>query len=127
MTKREMDEYLPGHPPARQIREVRRALKSYGITPQFRYWRLTWQWANKVRLSYPVARPRWPRATEMGAQYMAILLADMRDNYALKLPYRAAEQIPPEVSIALVPLKPLAQTQPAALPAHTEPNPTELF
>ncbi len=127
MTKREMDQYLPGHPNPRTIREVRRALKSYGITPQFGYWRLMWQWANKVRMSYPTPRPRWPRPSEIGAQYMAILLADMRDNYALKLPYRAAEQIPPEVSIALVAVKPAPQAEPAALPAHTEPNPTELF
>lgn len=97
----EADRYLPGDPSAKTIREVRRFLRSYGIQPQPKLWRLTWQWAAAVRASYYGVRPRWPIPTDIMTQYLALMLADVKDTYGLKLPHRAADHCPPAVQAAL--------------------------
>jgi hypothetical protein len=71
---------------------VRRSLSSYGIRPQLRPWRLTWEWANAIRLSY--YDPRWPIPSEIAAQYVLLLLGEMSECRALKLPYRATTHAP---------------------------------
>lgn len=109
----EADKYLPGHPAPKLVRTVRKTLRSYGITPQARIWRVTWAWAAKIRASY--FDPRWPIPNEIVAQYTILLLAEMRDHYALKLPYRARTAMTPEVSVAL------AVAPSVALPAHGDP------
>ena len=120
-------EYLPGLPPPKLVREVRRHLRHYGMTPRPGTWRLAWAWASSVRNSY--VYPRWPSPNEIGAQYVALLLADMRAHFALKLPPRAAEKAPPAVLAALggaerAALAGTAADSPNELPAH-EPAPTE--
>lgn len=114
-----LDSNLPGDPSKLLIRKVRRHLKTYGIIPRGTYatrnhlWRMTWEWAWSVALSYDQfrlmteahrRRHRWPRASEIGAQYVALLLAEMRDNRDLKLPYRAADHCPIATRIALAPM-----------------------
>lgn len=112
MTRKEMDRYLPGEPSGLLVRKVRRHLKGYGIVPQIQYWRLTWEWASKICQSYVAMdslldghfrRKRWASPSEIGAQYLALMLSDMRDNFALKLPHRAADvkHMPLAVSVAL--------------------------
>jgi hypothetical protein len=46
----------------------------------------------------------WPQAWEIGTQYILLLLLQMKENRSLRLPYRAADHIPPEVA-ALLPIK----------------------
>ena len=114
-------EYLPGLPPPKLVKAVRRSLSSYGIRPQLRPWRLAWEWASAVRLSY--YDPRWPIPSEIAAQYVVLLLGELNDCHALKLPYRATSHAPesiraslklPEPAAAL----PVARAVPrAALPA----------
>jgi hypothetical protein len=110
MTRTEMDAHLPGDPSKLIVRRVRQTLKLYGIMPKFGTWRLAWKWAAAVMNSYGgdmclIGKPRkknWPGASEIAAQYMALLLIDMRDGWALKLPHRAAKHLPPEVAAAVL-------------------------
>jgi hypothetical protein len=103
-------EYLPGLPPPKLVKAVRRHLRLCGIAPKFKPWRLAWEWANAVRLSY--YDPRWPIPSEIAAQYVLLLLGEMNDCHALKLPYRAASHAPPAIRASLQMPEP-----PAALPA----------
>lgn len=128
---------LPGGPRKKLVREVRKHLRHYGLVPgkcQYTIWRNTWAWAYEVAKSYMPAivgpkgkrrfsgRYRWPIPSEIGAQYVALLLADMRDSRQLNLPYRAGECIPPQIAVALTPLLPALdprQSQLKLLPAAT--------
>ena len=76
-------------------------------------WLLTWQWARNIAGSY--SKPMWPTGWEIAAQYMVLLLAEMRGMNALNLPYRARkpEVIPPEIQALL-------STGRLALPAPDE-------
>lgn len=64
-------------------------------------WLLTWTWARGIALSY--SKPMWPIASEISAQYMVLLLAEMRAMRALKLPYRASnmEVAPDQVRVLI--------------------------
>lgn len=122
------DQYLPGDPSKLLIRKVRRHLKHYGIVPVERLWRLMWEWARAVAVSYDRFgilgkryAKRWPSASEIGAQYVALLLADMRDSCALKLPFRAAEQCPIAARVMLAPA--VFEAGPKQLAAHAEVEP----
>jgi len=85
---RSMDEFLPGSPRRRLVLDVRRRLATFGIRPMREAWRTTWEWARNIALSY--SKPMWPLCGEIAAQYMVLLLADMRALCnGLKLPYRA--------------------------------------
>lgn len=116
---REMDQYLKGSPSKLLIRKVRRHLKGYGIIPTAKHWRLAWEWAALVANSYQcddmmigqfkARRPRWPSPSEIGAQYLALVLAEMRDMHALKLPYRAVDRCPIAARVALAPAYPQAE------------------
>lgn len=132
MTRTEMDAYLPGNPSKLLIRKVRQHLKGYGIVPRGTYasrnnlWKLAWRWAWSVAESYDTyrvlkeherRRHRWPSPSEIGAQYLALLLAEMRDNHDLKLPFRASDHCPLEARVALAPA---STHEPLALPAASE-------
>lgn len=91
------DRYLAGRPSGRLIKSVRSALWRYGIRPTRReLWLLTWEWASQVADSYILKR-HWPPASEIATQYVVLLLAEMREWRTLRLPFRAAEQMPPAV------------------------------
>jgi len=63
--------HLPGWPKNRLVREVRRHLWSYGIRPtSTKLWAATWAWASQITQSY--VYPRWPLASEIGAQYVLL-------------------------------------------------------
>jgi hypothetical protein len=99
------DRNLPGWPKKKLVKEVRSHLWHYGIRPsKFTIWQATWTWAHAIARSY--WHVHWPLPTEIASQYLLLLLADMKSSCMLRLPYRAAEQLPPEVAAML----PMAQT-----------------
>lgn len=103
------DHSLPGWPKKKLVKDVRRHLWHYGIRPtKHDLWRAAWAWAEKIAHSY--WRTHWPMPSEIASQYILLLLVEMKGSYMLRLPYRAAEHIPPEVAALL----PVAQ-QPALL------------
>ena len=89
------DRNLPGWPKKRLVKAVRSHLWHYGIRPQFTIWRATWTWASAIANSY--YHTTWPLPSEIASQYLFLLLGEMRQNFALKLPYRAGKVIPEEV------------------------------
>ena len=102
---------LPGWPKKKLVREVRRHLWHYGIRPtKFTLWRATWAWADAIAHSY--WHVHWPLPSEIGTQYILLLLAEMKSSSMLRLPYRAQEIVPAEVA-ALLPMQPLAITDEA--------------
>ncbi len=87
------DRALPGWPKKRLVKAVRRHLWSYGIRPtSAKLWQETWTWASQITRSY--VYPRWPLPSEIGSQYVALLLLEMSANRGLRLPHRAMEQMP---------------------------------
>jgi hypothetical protein len=97
---------LPGWPKKKLVREVRRHLWHYGIRPtKFTIWQATWAWADAIARSY--WHKHWPLPSEIGTQYILLLLAEMKSSSMLRLPYRAQEVIPAEVA-AMLPMQPLA-------------------
>lgn len=90
---------LPGWPKKRLVKAVRRHLWSYGIRPQAGLWTATWRWASAVASSY--VNTTWPSPSEVGTQYLVLLLARMKESHALRLPYRASKVIPDEVRALL--------------------------
>lgn len=111
-------EYLPGDPPPKLLREVRKALRGYGVRPKNPQWRAMWEWANKIRNSY--YDPRWPRVAELVAQYTVLVLAEMRDDFMLKLPHRAISHITPAASVMLATPGPAAISGNPAKPAEAQ-------
>jgi len=99
-----VQEYLPGRPSKRLVRLVRAHLWHYGIRPRGRPWRAAWTWADAVANSY--FHPRWPSVTEIGTQYILLILVEMKQNIALRLPFRASKVIPDEVR-AMLPSNPM--------------------
>ncbi len=95
---------LPGWPKTRLVKLVRAHLWRYGIRPRGRQWRAAWSWAHAIAKSY--FYPHWPSASEIGTQYLLLLLAEMKESSALKLPYRANKVIPAEVR-AMLPGNPM--------------------
>src|SRR5438046_2259030 len=90
------DRQLPGWPKKRLVKAVRRHLWSYGIRPNsIRLWQETWAWASQITQSY--VYPRWPLPSEIGAQYVVLLLIDMNTNRNLRLLHRAVKQMPPSL------------------------------
>ncbi len=89
---------LPGCPSTARLKAVRRFLKSYGIVParDSAEWRLAWKWAAQIADSY-MFRKCWPANREIAAQYILLVLAKIRDEGGLKLPFRAREQAPTAV------------------------------
>jgi hypothetical protein len=91
---------LPGWPKKRLVKEVRRHLSFYGFRPvKQSAWRAAWAWADKIAHSY--FHVHWPVPSEIGAQYIVLLLADMQQSHLLRLPYQAREIIPPEIAALL--------------------------
>ena len=98
---------LPGWPKKKLVKEVRRHLSHWGIRPvNFTIWQATWSWAHAIARSY--YHVHWPLPSEIGTQYILLLLIDMQQSHLLRLPHRAKEILPPEVA-ALLP----ALSQPA--------------
>lgn len=95
---------LPGWPKKRLVREVRRHLWRYGIRPRSIPWIAAWSWANAIANSY--YHTSWPTATEISTQYLLLLLAEMKGNHSLRLPFRAGKVIPAQVR-ALLPANPV--------------------
>jgi len=90
------DRHLPGWPKKRLVKEVRRHLWSYGIRPtSTKLWTETWAWARQITESY--VYPRWPLPCEIGAQYVLLLLLEIKANRGLRLPFRAIQQMPPSL------------------------------
>ncbi|WP_013627512.1 hypothetical protein [Rubinisphaera brasiliensis] len=87
---------LPGWPKKRLVREVRSHLSSYSIRPKGERWRLAWQWAHDIAISY--YHTTWPRPAEIASLYILLLLCNMADNWTLGLPYRASEKMPEVVA-----------------------------
>lgn len=103
------ERYLPGAPSKALVRKVKSWLWHYGVRPRdSRLWLMAWAWANDIRHSYLVGRPRWPSPTEIATQYLVLLLAEMRT--LMKLPFRARERMPAAVA------QQLGAPQPLALP-----------
>lgn len=91
---------LPGWPKKKLVKQVRSHLWHYGIRPtKFSIWRATWKWAEAIARSY--WHVHWPLPTEIASQYVLLLLADMKNSCLLRLPYRAADHLPPEVAAML--------------------------
>jgi hypothetical protein len=87
------EQLLPGWPKKRLVKAVKRSLALYGIRPTWpALWHETWAWAHKIASSY--YRTCWPIPSEIAAQYVVLLLHFMAEGRALKLPFRASEQIP---------------------------------
>lgn len=89
------EDRLPGWPTKALVKRVRSHLWRYGIRPKGHAWRAAWTWAYAIATSY--WRTTWPMPSEIATQYLVLLLAEMRDNCALKLPYRADKVMPEEV------------------------------
>jgi len=88
---------LPGWPKKTLVKEVRRHLCHYGIRPiKFEIWQATWAWAHAIARSY--WHVNWPLPSEIGTQYILLLLVEMKGSCMLKLPYRANEFVPLEVA-----------------------------
>lgn len=91
---------LPGWPKKKLVKEVRRHLACYGFRPvKQSAWYAAWAWADKIAHSY--FHVHWPMPTEIGTQYILLLLAQMHDSRMLRLPYQAREIMPPEVAALL--------------------------
>jgi hypothetical protein len=88
---------LPGWPKKRLVKLVRSHLWMYGIRPRGKPWIAAWSWANAIANSY--FHPRWPSSTEIGTQYVLLLLVEMKENLVLRLPFRASKVIPDEVRV----------------------------
>ena len=91
---------LPGWPKKNLVKEVRRHLSHYGFRPvKQAAWQATWSWVSKIAHSY--FHVHWPMPSEIGTQYILLLLANMHDSHCLRLPYQAREIVPPEVAALL--------------------------
>lgn len=95
---------LPGWPKKRLVKQVRAHLWHYGIRPRGRPWRAAWSWASAISNSY--FRTSWPSSTEIATQYVLLLLVEMKESCAIRLPYRASKVIPDEVR-AMLPCNPV--------------------
>ncbi len=94
------DHSLPGWPKKKLVKDVRRHLSHYGIRPvRSELWRATWAWAEAIARSY--WHTHWPLPSEIGTQYILLLLIEMKGSHMLRLPYRAGEKIPPQVAAML--------------------------
>lgn len=99
-----VQEYLPGRPTKRLVKLVRAQLWRYGIRPRGKQWRAAWSWAHAISNSY--SYPHWPSSSEIGTQYVLLLLMEMKEASGLRLPYRANKVIPDEVR-AMLPSNPV--------------------
>ena len=91
------DHSLPGWPKKKLVKEVRRHLSHFGIRPvRSNIWRATWAWAHAIARSY--WHVNWPLPSEIGTQYILLLLVEMKGCSMLRLPYRANEFVPIEVA-----------------------------
>ncbi|MEQ8788434.1 MAG: hypothetical protein RIC55_19140 [Pirellulaceae bacterium] len=99
------DRDLPGWPKKRLVKRVRSHLWRYGIRPKGEAWRAAWSWAYAIATSY-YYRTTWPLSSEIATQYVLLLLAEMKRNRSLNLPYRAGKVVPDDVKL-LLPASPI--------------------
>jgi hypothetical protein len=99
----ENDRYLPGQPRNKLVKAVRRHLAGYGVRPGGgvcvelgKCWVNCWRWASKVAHSY--LWTHWPLPAEIVAQYMLLVLVEMKNHHALRLPFRALAQVPEDLA-----------------------------
>src|SRR3974390_2115817 len=94
---------LPGWPKKRLVKEVRNHFSLYGFLPvKQSAWLAAWDWANRIAHSYFIVH--WPLPSEIGSQYILVLLAQMQESHMLRLPYQARETLPPDVAALLAAL-----------------------
>jgi hypothetical protein len=116
------DSALPGWPKKKLVKAVRRHLWSYGIRPNStKLWAETWAWASQITNSYVFRR--WPLPSEIGSQYVLLLLLDMSADRGLKLPHRAFQQMPLFLRqrIESNPV-PMLEMKPKEIEEHVAPN-----
>lgn len=75
------------------------ALGKVRIRPRGKAWRAAWSWAYAIANSYFYSH--WPSSSEISTQYVLLLLVEMKESSALRLPYRANKVIPDEVRAML--------------------------
>lgn len=99
---------LPGHPRKSKVIAVRKALNRYGIRPTggmaFRLneiWRDAWEWALACS-EWRGSRKQWPSDTEIASQYILLLLMEMRNNVALRLPFAARNEMGGKMPPAMI-------------------------
>ena len=94
---------IPGGPRKSLVAKVRQALNRYGIRPYAPHtdlnqiWRDAWTWAAECNsksaclLTSERLRRRieWPQPNEIASQYVFLLLAKMRNDIVLRLPWQA--------------------------------------
>lgn len=117
------DRQLPGWPRKKLVKAVRQHLWSYGIRPtSIRLWTETWAWASQITRSYVF--PRWPLPSEIGTQYVVLLLLEMRNNRHLRLPHRANQHLPSSLRLKIEgnPL-PMIEMKPREGEEHLAPSP----
>ncbi len=112
---------LPGGPRKSLVLKVRRHLSHYGIAfksnQSFRLnqiWRDAWTWADACRSRFDVIGKgksmrfgprRWPEPREIATQYLFLLMAEMRNNIALALPFEVRHEgrIPAALALEYLP------------------------
>lgn len=92
---------LAGSPSNRLVKEVRGYLWRYlRCRPQKedKNWKDAWIWANdcrfeRIRFTSGIKK-QWPMPNEIASQYLMLVLAEMKQFLALRLPYAAERCVP---------------------------------
>jgi hypothetical protein len=111
---------LPGRPSKSLVRKVRSVLWQHLRCRPHRTdeaWRMAWEWAKACefreslfRFGKSRRRSAWPNEQEIASQYLLLALARMRESYALRLPHRATECVPPSVKHRFIGIDPGANS-----------------
>lgn len=86
---------LPGGPRLKQVQDVKRELRFHGVSPVNEIWKATWSWADEIACNQSKwsRSKRWPGPRQIAAQYMLLLLCEMRRLSMLRLPLGAENHI----------------------------------
>lgn len=93
---------LSGSPSNRLVKDVRRHLWRYlrcRPEKESKNWLDAWKWADacryeRVKFTSTLAK-KWPMPSEIATQYLMLVLAEMKQFHALRLPYAAERCVPP--------------------------------
>lgn len=93
---------LCGGPSNAHVKRVRAVLWRWlRARPQVedKNWKAAWEWADNVRYrgnryNFTKRKPKWPNENEIATQYLTLVLIEMRDYHAFRLPFYAAECLP---------------------------------
>lgn len=91
---------LPGGPRLKLVKEVKRRLRIYGISPRSDLWVAAWKWADSVAYHQSIwlRKKHWPAPTQIASQYVLIMLCEMKQFRSLCLPRDAEKHVPPEAA-----------------------------